>query len=553
MEARPNMSGAPQPEWDIEDQAFWESRGKRVALRNLWVSIPNLLCAFAVWTLWSMIIVRVQQIHDADPNLFAFTGDDGVPLRGAAYMAFLYILPAVAGLASGTLRIPNSFMVAICGGRNVKTMTTLLLILPALGTGLALQNPHTPFSMFVVLAALSGVGGGAFASSMSNISFFFPKRMQGLALGLNAGMGNLGVSVLQFLGPFVVIRAIFGPLSGAPYVISVPAGDQTVATPLWIQNAALVWVPILAALLILAWLLMTNLPMHRTSSTPVAIARYLWLEALGFAGSAVGIALLFWLRLPELARMFLVMLTTVAVTLLLMRFCTPSAVRGSLVRQFAVFRNKHNWIMTWLYVMTFGSFIGYSNAFPKLIGDIFGYVRVDAAGHWLATPAKLADAPNALAWAFLGPLVGSLVRPIGGWLSDRFGGARVTQWDTILMIGSALGVAWCIGLARVSPTPGHYFFPFLLLFLLLFVTTGIGNGSTFRMIPIIFPKDQAGPVLGWTSAIAAYGAFLIPTIFGNQIKAGTPEFAMYGFVVYYVSCLIVNWWYYARRGAEIQC
>jgi NNP family nitrate/nitrite transporter-like MFS transporter len=158
-----------------------------------------------------------------------------------------------------------------------------------------------------------------------------------------------------------------------------------------------------------------------------------------------------------------------------------------------------------------------------------------------------------LTYAFLGALVGSLARPVGGWLSDRFGGARVTHWDTLAMIGSTMGVAWCVMKARCAPEPGTYFIPFLVLFLLLFITTGIGNGSTFRMVPMIFAKDQAGPVLGWTSAIAAYGAFLIPTVFATQIKAGTPEYALYGFLAYYISCLFINWWFYARQGAEIAC
>jgi NNP family nitrate/nitrite transporter-like MFS transporter len=380
---------------------------------------------------------------------------------------------------------------------------------------------------------------------MSNISFFFPKRTQGLALGLNAGLGNLGVSLMQFLVPWVVCFGIFGSLGGQPY--AGPAG------PVWIQNAGLVWVPILAVCAILAWLLMNNLPQHPCGPFPVAAAKFLWLELLGFAGAAAGIVLLLKLQLPELVKIFLVVLTAVSVTLLLMRLATPRAIRGNLVKQFAVFGNKHNWIMTWLYTMTFGSFIGYSAAFPKMIADVFGYVRVDASGGLLAEPQKLADEPNALTYAFLGALVGSLVRPLGGWLSDRFGGARVTHWDTLVMIAAALGAAWCVMQARMSPDPAAWFVPFLLLFLLLFVTTGIGNGSTFRMIPIIFPKEQAGPVLGWTSAIAAYGAFLIPTVFATQIKAGTPERALMGFVVYYVSCLGVNWWYYARRGAEIPC
>ncbi len=531
--------------WDVEDAAFWDATGKRIAYRNLWTSIPNLLCGFAVWMLWSALIVRIQTLHDGDPELFAFPGPGGQPLDGDAYRALLYLLPAVAGLAGATLRIPNSFMVAISGGRNVKTLTTLLLILPALGTGLALQNPQTSFTTLLVLAALSGVGGGAFASSMSNISFFFPKRIQGLALGLNAGLGNLGVSVMQFMVPYVICFGVFGPLGGPGYASSIG--------PVWIQNAGLAWVPILGVCATLAGLRMTNLPIHGCGPFPLAAVRYVWLELLGFAGAAAGIVLMLQLQLPELIEMFLVVLAAVAVTLVLLRFATPQAIRGNLRKQFAVFRNKHNWVMTWLYVMTFGSFIGYSAAFPKLIADVFGYVRVDSNGVLLAEPMKLAEAPNALTFAFLGALVGSLVRPIGGWLSDRFGGARVTHWDTLAMIVAALGVAFCVMKARFSPTPGTWFVPFLLLFLLLFVTTGIGNGSTFRMIPIIFPKEQAGPVLGWTSAIAAYGAFLIPTVFATQIKSGTPEYAMYGFVVYYVSCLLVNWWYYARRGAEIVC
>ena len=198
------MARTPE-RWDVEDDAFWQSEGKPAASRNLWISIPNLLCGFAVWLYWCMIIVRMQLVHDANSSLFAFAEwNGGTGLMGGAYKALLYTLPAVAGLAGATLRIPNSFMISICGGRNVKFMTSLLLILPALGAGIALQNPNTTFLTFILLAALSGIGGGAFASSMSNISFFFPKRMQGLALGLNAGLGNAGVTTMQVLVPLVM-------------------------------------------------------------------------------------------------------------------------------------------------------------------------------------------------------------------------------------------------------------------------------------------------------------------------------------------------------------
>ena len=535
--------------WDVEDEAFWSSTGKKIANRNLWISIPNLLCGFAVWLYWGMIAKFIQKVHLADSKLFDFTFmNDGQSYgTGDEYRALMFTLPAVAGLAGATLRIPNSFMIAISGGRNVKFMTTALLLIPAVGAGLALRNPDVSFLSLVILAALSGVGGGAFASSMSNISFFFPKRMQGLSLGLNAGLGNAGVSVMQFLLPWIITFGAFGTLGGDPYAV----GDKQV----WIQNAGLVWVPILAFFSVLAFFGMNNLPQHKCGPTPVAVGKFLWLTMLGYLGAAVGIILLIlpWGGFPQLLKIFIVLVIAVCVTLLSMRFLTPQATKENLVHQFAIFRNKHNWIMTYLYVMTFGSFIGYANAFPKLIDDVFGVIRVDENGALLAKAIENTNAPNSAAYIWIGAGVGALIRPFGGWLSDKWGGARVTHWDTIVMIGATIGAGYFVSQANQSPTPEQYFVPFLLLFILLFATTGIGNGSTFRMIPIIFSKEQAGPVLGWTSAIAAYGAYLIPKIFATQIKAGTPEVALYGFAVYYATCLAVNWWFYARKGAEVPC
>ncbi len=530
------MARTPE-RWDVEDDAFWNAEGKTIAYRNLWVSIPNLLCGFSVWLYWGMIVKTMQRIHFANPELFNFTfRNEGASYDEAGYRALLFTLPAVAGLAGATLRIPNSFMIAICGGRNVKFMTTVLLIIPALATGIALQNPETPFLTYIVLAALSGVGGGAFASSMSNISFFFPKRQQGLALGLNAGLGNAGVSVMQFLIPWAITFSMFGSWSGPPQEFVVQGESQQI----WIQNAALVWVPIMSVLAVLAWIFMNNLPQHDCGPTPTAIGKYLWLQGIGFLGSGVGVVMLVFvpLPIPELLRIFLVLMVAVAATLLGMKFLTPQTIQEPLQKQFAIFSNKHNWIMTWLYVMTFGSFIGYANAFPKLIDDVF------------VTPTNGLVTSH---YIWIGAAVGALIRPVGGWLSDKLGGARVTQWDTWIMVGSTILAGYIVSLAGKSENPEKYFIPFLVTFIVLFATTGIGNGSTFRMIPIIFSKEQAGPVLGWTSAIAAYGAYLIPKIFATQIKAGTPEYALYGFAVYYISCLAVNWWYYARKNAEIKC
>jgi nitrate/nitrite transporter NarK len=199
--------------------------------------------------------------------------------------------------------------------------------------------------------------------------------------------------------------------------------------------------------------------------------------------------------------------------------------------------------------MTFGSFIGYSAAFPLAIKVVFGFQHLEVGGvmtHDTLNP----NGPSALMFAWMGPFIGALIRPIGGWVSDKIGGAKVTQIITIMMILSALGVAYFMQAAYHSATPEDYFVPFFLLFLVLFAGTGIGNGSTFRTIAMIFPKEQAGPALGWTSAVAAYGAFIIPQVFGEQIKAATPQYALYGFAIFYFVCLVLNFWYYLGPKRE---
>lgn len=535
----PSLPGRRLPSWNPEDEGAWALWERKVAMRNLAISVPSLLCAFAVWMYWSIITAKMKDL--------------GFPLTDAQR----YGLIAVAGLAGATLRIPNSFLVGLAGGRNTVALTTGLLLLPAVGAGIALRDPNTPYSVFIALAALSGIGGGNFASSMSNISFFFPKRTQGLYLGINAGIGNLGVSAMQFGLPLAVSFGLFGALGGAPMLTPKAVGGSPAGTEVWLQNAGLVWIPILAGLSLWAWFRMDNLPAHGSGSTGACLAKVLWLHVLGFAGAAAGLWLLLgpsWEAILGKGRgyhaMWIALPVAVLVTLALLRYASPSATRVRIKEQYGILREKHTWVMTLLYIMTFGSFIGYANTLPNLIKDVFGFLPgLDAAGK----PIPNASAPNALTYAWLGPLVGSLVRPVGGRLSDRFGGARVTQWSTVVMIASAIGVAWTIHQARTAPSPETWFAPFLGLILLLFVTTGVGNGSTFRMIPIIFPPAKAGPVLGWTSAIAAYGGFIIPKVFGAQIEAHQPEVALYGFAAFYVLCLAVNWWYYARRGAEVRC
>jgi NNP family nitrate/nitrite transporter-like MFS transporter len=526
--------------WDPEDEVFWEKEGKKIANRNLWISIPSLLCGFAVWMYWSIITVQMLNL--------------GLPFTKPE----LFTLAAMGGLAGATLRIPSTFLIRIAGGRNALFLTTALLIIPAVGTGIALQNPDTPLLAYQMLALLSGFGGGNFASSMSNISFFYPKKQQGLALGLNAGLGNFGVTTMQILIPLVMTSSIFGGNSMVLKKASgwlfgkIPAGTET-----YIHNAGFIWVVFLVPLVAAIWFGMNNIKVNHVTpklgSHIGAFTKILIMLTIGLVVSAAG----FLLMQPVKSGGFglskwLVIPSMIVATLFLLRVVPMGAeYRQNLVRQYAIFRNSHTWAMTLIYIMTFGSFIGFSAALALSIEVIFGFkhVMVDSVMTHTITNT---NGPSALMYAWMGPFIGALIRPIGGWLGDKFGGALVTQIISFVMVGCAFGVAYYMKAAYGSETPEVYFMPFLLLFLLLFLATGIGNGSTFRTIAVVFNKEQAGPVLGWTSAIAAYGAFLIPQIFGEQIKATTPENALYGFAVFYGLCIIINWWFYLRKGAAIK-
>ncbi|MCV6604525.1 MAG: antiporter [Porticoccaceae bacterium] len=528
--------------WNVEDPAFWESEGKKVATRNLWISIPSLLCGFAVWLYWGIITVQMLNL--------------GFPFAKSE----LFTLMAIAGLTGATLRIPSSFFVRLCGGRNTIFFTTALLIIPALGAGMALSNPDTPLWQFQLLALLSGFGGGNFASSMSNISFFYPKKMQGLALGLNAGLGNFGVTTMQILVPLVMTFGLFGAMGGesrelvntsGTLIGKIPAGSET-----WIQNAGLVWLLFLVPLAFFGWFGMNNIRTQEVSpdiGNPVnSFSIITGMLLIGFFTAASGL----WLMLPESANgsgfgvpKEIVLLLVITATVLLLKML-PGQVGSNLKRQYKIFNNKHTWAMSVIYTMTFGSFIGYSAAFALCIKVVFGFSHVVGADGVMTHDTINPNGPSALMYAWMGPFIGALIRPLGGWISDKIGGAKVTQIISFVMVGSALGAAYYLKQAYASATPEEFFVPFFLLFLLLFAATGIGNGSTFRTIAMVFPKEQAGPVLGWTSAVAAYGAFYIPKVFGEQIKATTPEVALIGFAIFYGVCILINWWFYLRKNGE---
>ena len=454
-------------EWEPENPVFWAATGKRIAMRNLWISIPALLLSFAVWMVWSVVVIKLPSLG------FPYSTDQ------------LFWLAALPGLSGATLRIFYSFMVPIFGGRRWTTIATVSLLLPSLWVGFAVQNPETPYLVMLVLSLLCGLGGGNFASSMANISFFYPQAQKGTALGLNAGLGNLGVSVVQFVVPLAITAGVFGELGGAPQTLLRDGTEQQI----WLQNAGFIWVPFIVLTATAAWFGMNDI----------------------------------------------------------------ESAKATFADQMVIFKRKHNWLMCWLYTGTFGSFIGYSAGLPLLIKTQFPGI-------------------DATRYAFLGPLVGALLRPVGGWFADRLGGARVTLWNFAVM---GLGVLAVLHFLP-GPDAGGGFWGFLAAFMVLFATTGIGNGSTFRMIPVIFLAEhrqvlrsrdetaavqarraaakESAAVLGFSSAVAAYGAFFIPKSFGTSIAAtGGPEAALYAFLAYYLSCIALTWWYYARKRAEVPC
>jgi NNP family nitrate/nitrite transporter-like MFS transporter len=239
-------------------------------------------------------------------------------------------------------------------------------------------------------------------------------------------------------------------------------------------------------------------------------------------------------------------------TLLAMKLVAFGEMKPNLQKQFEIFKDKHTWSMTALYIVTFGSFIGFSMALPLAITVVLGFSHMPDAAGVLTHTTKNPHAPSAFTYAWIGPFIGAAIRPVGGWISDKVGGSIVTQIISVVMVAASVAVGYVMMLAYQSATPEQYFFPFLALFLVLFAASGIGNGSTFRSIGVIFDRQQAGPVLGWTSAIAAYGAFVAPIVIGEQIKAGTPQYAMYGFAIFYALCLVLNWWFYLRGNAYVK-
>jgi NNP family nitrate/nitrite transporter-like MFS transporter len=438
-------------DWRPEDATFWNSTGKLVARRNLIWSIVAENIAFSVWLIWSIVATKLPAAG------FHYSTDQ------------LFQLVAIPGLIGSLMRFPYTFAVTLFGGRNWTIFSTTVLLIPTFGLAYFVSHPETPYWLMLLVASTAGLGGGNFASSMANISFFYPDRVKGWALGLNAAGGNIGVSSVQLLTPILMSVGLINLYQASPV-----AG-------VYLQNAGLMWVPPLIVAIFGAIMFMNNL----------------------------------------------------------------TSAKSSFKDQLAIVKRKHTWIMAFIYVGTFGSFIGYSAAFPLLIKTQFPAVTI--------------------AIAFLGPLVGSLSRPFGGLLADKVGGAIVTFWNFIAMAAATIGVLYFVG--------AKDFTGFLVMFLILFVTTGVGNGSAYRMIPSIFREEnirkaqgkgeagrvlamktagiESGAALGFIGAIGACGGYFIPSSFGKSIAAtGGPALALEFFLGFYVICLALTWWFYLRRTSE---
>jgi NNP family nitrate/nitrite transporter-like MFS transporter len=436
-------------EWKPEDEAFWNATGKTIARRNLIWSIIAEHIGFSVWLIWSIVATKLPAAG------FHFTTDE------------LFQLVAVPGLIGSLMRFPYTFAVTMFGGRNWTIFSASVLFIPTLALAYFVSHPETPFWLMLLVASTAGLGGGNFASSMANISFFYPDRMKGWALGLNAAGGNIGVSSVQLLTPILMGVGLINLYQATP------------VQGVYLQNAGLMWMVPLAIAVFGAVFYMNNL----------------------------------------------------------------TSAKSSFKDQLAITKNKHTWIMAFIYVGTFGSFIGYSAAFPLLIKTQFPEVTI--------------------AIAFLGPLVGSLSRPLGGLLADKVGGAIVTFWNFIAMGAATIGVLYFVGIKDFSG--------FLAMFLILFVTTGVGNGSTYRMIPSIFREEnlrkargkgeagralalkaasiQSGAAVGFIGAIGACGGYLIPSGFGKSIAiTGGPQLALEIYLAFYAVCLALTWWHYLRRS-----
>ncbi|GIM87499.1 MFS transporter [Salinispora arenicola] len=446
--------------WNPEDDATWD---KGLAWRTLWISTFTLTLCFTSWFLASAIAPKLTNL--------------GFDLTTSQ----LYWLTAMPGLAGGLMRLIWMVLPPIMGTRKMVTLTTVLLLLPVVGWGIFVQDPSTPFWVLLSLSFLSGIGGGAFSGFMPSTSYFFPRRRQGTALGIQAGIGNFGVSLVQLLTPWVIGFSMIGFLGSSRPMATAP-GEP--ARDVWYQNAAYIYIPFIIVGAVLAWTMLRSVP-----------------------------------------------------------------VKANIRQQFDIFRNVDTWWMTLLYIMTFGTFAGLSAQFGLLMKNLYGAGNPDIVQGTGATAQLLVDGysvPDPIKFVFLGPLVGAAARVAFSPLTDKFGGAR---WTLISGVGLVASIGFTITALRPdtssAATLDAGFDRFLWGMLAIFLFSGIGNASTFKQMPMIFERRQAGGVIGWTAAIAAFGPFF----FGVGLTIMSPTaFYLIG-LAFAVLCVMITWLRYARPGA----
>ena len=458
-ETATRRSGEWLQSWDPENEATWD---KRLAWKTLIVTTFTLTLCFVAWFLPSAIVPKLNALG------YTFTKDQ------------LYWLAAIPGLSGGLMRIFWMVLPPILGTRKMVAITTGMLLFPILGWGVRVQSPTAPYWELLVLAFLAGIGGGAFSGFMPSTSYFFPRRMQGTALGLQAGIGNFGVSLVQLLTPWLIGFGMIGFL-GASQQMKV-SGKPDVSV--WYQNAAFFYVPFIILGVIFAWTLLKSVP-----------------------------------------------------------------IKANIRQQFDIFGNQDTWWMTALYIMTFGTFSGLSAQFGLLMTNLYGSGNAAIVKGAGATAQLLVSGyavPDPVKYVFLGPLVGAGARVVFSPLTDKMGGARWTLVSGLGLVGS---IIYTIGglvpdTSSAAALQGG-FDRFLWGMLAIFLFAGIGNASTFKQMPMIFERRQAGGVIGWTGAIAAFGPFL----FGVGLTL-MPAATFYWIgVVFAVFCIAVTWMRYARPGA----
>jgi len=533
--------------WTPEDPKFWQEQGSALAWRTCGITTFSLIFSFATWFVMSAVVVRMPAIG------FKFTTSE------------LFWLAAMPGLASGILRLIHSNFIPVLGTRPVVSISTIIKIIPMVWLGFAVQDLATPYATFLMIAFLCGMGGGDFSSFMPSTSIFFPKRLQGLAMGIQAGIGNFGVSVVQFVAPWIIGFAVVGGAVGGPQVFTKAEaikGALTVTKEAGLVTDVVVALPEYAdaVQVVKEGGVLKDVLLRETDTvkaikaevkkngqgaiTEVATTKGVAVDVKRNAeGQITDVALRsvvkkgMWLQNAAFIWVPFLLLAFVLCAVFLRSLQLPS--RG-FMGQFEILssRNRartHTWNCTITYICSFGSFSGFSAAFPMLIKTLYG---------------GFDGAPDPLAYAYLGPLIGGLVRMLTGGFFDKVGGSKGMHWTTM---GQIAGVLFLIFGGYLTPSSREQFDGFLYGMLWIFLMSGINNAATFRQYPIVFAYSPAkgAQMLGWTGAWAAFGPFVWNSLIGTSLdKTGTVIAFFAGCAVFYVYSLWVNWWYYTRQGAE---